>query len=291
MPRLPSAGSGLTFLILACSLAAVPCAPTSLDGQAESVVVAGTPQEPSSYVAEWTSTPIRIDGLLDEPAWRRSVATERFQDIRGPGHPAPPWDTRARILWDAHSLYIGAVLAEPDLWGTLTERDAIIYHDHDFEVFVDPDGDGEAYFELEINVLGTEFDLFLDRPYSQGGSADIEWDFVGLRTAVSAQGSINDASDTDRGWTVEIAIPWSAFVSPDGAVRHAAPVDGDVWRMNFSRVQWPLRRVSGGGYERAAEPSFTEHHEDNWVWSPQGEINMHIPARWGFVHFRRPGPN
>jgi len=62
-------------------------------------------------------------------------------DIRGEDHPDPTWTTRARILWDATHLYVGAWLEEPHLWGTLTDRDAIIYHDHDFEVFLDPDGD------------------------------------------------------------------------------------------------------------------------------------------------------
>jgi hypothetical protein len=25
--------------------------------------------------------------------------------------------------------------------------------------------------------------------------------------------------------------------------------------------------------------------EDNWVWSPQYSINMHLPERWGFIQF------
>ena len=238
-----------------------------------------------TYQAPRTSAPPTIDGRLDDPAWADAPPTETFIDIRGSDHPTPAWSTHARILWDDTHLYIGAWLEEPHLWGTLTDRDAIIYHDHDFEVFLDPDGNGEAYFEIEINVLGTEFDLFLDRAYNKGGQADIEWNIDGLRTAVFADGTINDNSDTDRGWGVEMAIPWSGLVSPDGAVVTTPPSIGDTWRMNFSRVQWPLHHLEAGGYERAAEVSFEVHEEDNWVWSPQGEINMHIPERWGFVQF------
>lgn len=238
-----------------------------------------------SYNAPRTATPPTIDGRLDDAAWADAPVTEAFIDIHGEGHPDPTWATHARMLWDDTHLYVGAWLEEPHLWGTLTDRDAIIYHDHDFEVFLDPDGDGEAYFEIEINVLGTEFDLFLDRPYNQGGQADIDWDLEGLRTAVFADGTINDASDTDRGWGVEMAIPWSGLVSPDGAVATVPPSIGDVWRVNFSRVQWPLNHLETGGYERAAEVSLEVHEENNWVWSPQGEINMHIPEQWGFVNF------
>jgi hypothetical protein len=243
------------------------------------------PTTPLSYSAPRTGAPPTIDGRLDDAVWAGAPATEAFIDIRGGDHSEPTWPTHARMLWDDTHLYVGAWLEEPHLWGTLTERDAIIYHDHDFEVFLDPDGDGEAYFEIEINVLGTEFDLFLDRAYNKGGQADIAWDLDGLRTAVFADGTINDASDTDRGWGVEMAIPWAGLVSPDGSVVTAPPSIGDVWRVNFSRVQWPLNHLETGGYERAAEVSFDVHEEDNWVWSPQGEINMHIPEMWGLVHF------
>lgn len=243
------------------------------------------PDTPRRYHVPRTAAPPTIDGHLDDPAWVDAPSTGLFIDIRGESHPAPTLETSAKMLWDDTHLYIGAWLDEPHLWGTLTERDAIIYHDHDFEVFLDPDGDGEAYFEIEINVLGTVFDLFLDRPYDQGGQADIPWDLEGLRTAVFADGTINDHSDTDRGWGVEMAIPWASLVSPDGAVVTPPPSVGDSWRVNFSRVQWPLHHLDDGGYERAAEVSFEVHEEDNWVWSPQGEINMHIPERWGFVQF------
>ena len=229
-------------------------------------------------------TPV-IDGDLGDEAWRAAPGTESFVDIRGEGWPTPRWTTRARLAWDECCLYVAAELEEPHLWATLTERDAIIYRDHDFEVFLDPDGDGLAYYELEINALGTEFDLFLDKPYRSGGSAHIDWDMEGLRTAVRLDGTLNDPSDEDRGWTVEIAIPWAALRPPDGDEPGMAPSPGDEWRVNFSRVQWPLV-IEDGGYRKAREPvDWSDHPEDNWVWSPQGEIDMHIPEMWGVVRF------
>ena len=72
-------------------------------------------------------------------------------------------------------------MEEPDVWGTLTERDAIIYNDNDFEVFIDPDGDTQMYYELEVNPLGTVFDLMLIRPYRDGGPPIIAWDIAGLQ--------------------------------------------------------------------------------------------------------------
>ncbi|MXV96933.1 MAG: carbohydrate-binding family 9-like protein [Gemmatimonadetes bacterium] len=269
-------------------------------------------QEPTaarSYDSPRASTPPVIDGQLTDPVWQRSPWTEPFVDIRGDGWPAPAWTTRAKIAWDDAHLYIAAELEEPHLWATLADRDAILYREHDFEVFLDPDGDALAYFELEINALGTEFDLFLDRPYQRRGKADIGWDMPGLRTAVQLDGTLNDPSNRDLGWSVEIAIPWAALVPPASyrsqsrgeagvtdtaglserfsrSFRHGAPPrPGDTWRINFSRVQWPLVVVDGK-YRRARVPTPEDRHpEHNWVWSPQGEINMHIPERWGIVRF------
>ena len=276
-----------------------------LNGASAADALGQLPAEPRTYDAPSTASPPAIDGTLDDAAWRAAPWTESFIDIRGEGWPAPTWETRARIVWDEVHLYIAARLVEPHLWATLAERDAILYREHDFEVFIDPDGDALDYYELEINALGTEFDLFLPRPYNRKGKADVGWDMAGLRTAVALDGTLNDPSDEDGGWTVEIAIPWSALRPPEGGAaaddpretdryataeegRHepgAAPRAGDEWRINFSRVQWPVEVVPGG-YRRAREPSRGDRHpEHNWVWSPQGEINMHIPEMWGIVRF------
>ncbi len=240
-----------------------------------------------SYEVRRAASPPSIDGALDDAAWRNAPWTEPFVDIRGEDWPDPALTTRAKVTWDDRHLYVGAELEEPHLWATLADRDAIVYHEHDFEVFLDPDGDALAYYELEINALGTEFDLFLDRPYSRKGKANVEWDMEGLRAAVRLDGTLNDPSDEDAGWSVEIAIPWSAL-RPPGAPPEAAvrpPRSGDTWRVNFSRVQWPLEMVNGE-YRKEREPrDWSDHPEDNWVWSPQGEIDMHIPEMWGAVRF------
>ena len=56
------------------------------------------------------------------------------------------------MLWDDQFFYVGAELEEPHVWATLTERDSVIFHDNDFEVFIDPDGDTHLYYELEMNA-------------------------------------------------------------------------------------------------------------------------------------------
>ncbi len=237
---------------------------------------------PRVYVAGEVEVAPRIDGELRDAAWKGAAWTADFVDIEGSAKPRPRFRTRAKMCWDSEYLYVAAQLDEPHLWSTLTKRDSIIYHDNDFEIFIDPDGDRFEYDEYEINTLGTEMDLRMSRPYRDGGGFDISWDFAGVCSAVATQGTINDPSDRDEGWTVEIAIPWASMA--DTARRACPPRPGDAWWINFSRVQWPVR-VEGGEY---VKPDGAR--EDNWVWSPQYAIDMHRPEYWGRVQFSADAP-
>lgn len=245
-------------------------------------LAAGAAGLPKGYVCHRARRPIRIDGRLDEAAWRSAAWTDRFVDIEGDAKPRPRWSARVKMLWDDEFFYIAAEMEEPHVWGTLTRHDAVIFQDNDFEVFIDPDGDNHQYYELEINALNTTWDLFLPKPYKDGGKAANEWEIAGLKTAVFVDGTLNDAADRDRGWSVEMALPWKALAAH--AHRAAPPADGDQWRVNFSRVQWQHEIVEGK-YRKVAGK-----REDNWVWSPQGTINMHRPERWGYVQFSTAAP-
>lgn len=248
--------------------------PTASPKRAESL--------PRGYVAYKTSRPLTIDGKLDEQAWNDAAWTDLFVDIEGDKKPLPRFETRAKMAWDDQYLYIAARLHEPDVWGTLTKHDSVIFHDNDFEVFIDPDGDNHEYYEIEINALNTEWDLFLKKPYRDGGPAVNDWEIPGLKTAVHVDGTLNDPADKDRSWSVELAIPWKALA--EHAHRPAPPRDGDQWRINFSRVEW-LHEIIGGKYRKVANKK-----EDNWVWSPQGVIDMHRPELWGIVQFSTAKP-
>lgn len=255
-------------------------------GLALGLILLGTTafaQSPLRYVAPYTMLAPAIDGRLDDPPWAAAAWSAWFVDIEGDAQPAPRLRTRLKMAWDSSALYVAAELEEPDLWGTVTWRDAVIFQDHDFEVFLDPDGDARAYFELEINAVGTVWDLFLPRAYRDGGSARNTWDITGLRSAVRLEGTLNDPTDRDHGWTVELAIPFRDLATAE--VTTAIPGRGDVWRVNFSRVEWDLR-VERGAYAKVLDPATGRPRaEHNWVWSPQGAVNMHLPERWGFLEF------
>jgi hypothetical protein len=259
--------------------------PAALLMEGDTVASRSTAQDslPRRYVCMRAPSPPVIDGRLDDAAWSAAAWTSDFVDIEGDVRPRPSLRTRVQLLWDDDWLYIAGEIEEPHVWGTLTERDAVIFHDDDFEIFIDPDGDTHQYYELEINALGTVWDLLLVKPYRDGGPAIDAWDIAGLRSAVHVSGTVNDPTDSDAGWTVELAIPWN--ILEEAAPQGRPPDAGDTWRINFSRVDWDVR-VENGVYTKMTDPATGRPRpEHNWVWSPQDVIDMHRPELWGMVQF------
>ena len=214
--------------------------------------------------------------------------------------------TQAAVLWDEEYLYVGYWIEEPNLQASLTERDAPIYTNNDVELFIAGE---DAYYEFEINSYGTIYEvLFIwEEAFVKKGYSLLEvfnrnndgvrpfngvgyknhprgkrigywnWDFEGLKSGVSLDGTINDDSDRDRGWTVELALPWSTMkVLGIGNDLNFPPKDQDVLRMDFYRFnlykEAPPAKDNGG-----------------WAWSPHGVWDSHVPECFTFIHFSEKG--
>lgn len=213
--------------------------------------------------AYFTESKIKIDGKLNDKAWKSVEFVTDFSDIRGREFPAPVKKTSVKFLYDNNYLYIGAILKENNIKAKLTKRDDIVWKDNDFEVFLDPFCDGKLYYELEVNALGTVMDLLMEKPYKDGGSFLLNWDIKGLEIKVGCNGTLNDSSDEDKDWCVEMAIPFDALRRD-----FKDPRENKVWRMNLSRVQW-----------------VQSDKEENWVLSPTGVVDIHHPDKWAYLRF------
>ena len=246
---------------------------------------ASAQDSPRKYDAFKVSQAPVIDGKIGKTEWSKATWSEWFVDIEGYKKPTPALKTRMKMLWDDTHLYVLADMEEPHLWATLTKRDELIYRDHDFEVFIDPDNDTNEYVEIEVNALNTVMDLFMHKPYKKGGPMDIKWDTEDLKTAVGLNGTLNKNDDVDKGWVVEMAIPFESL-SKGKVNKIHKPVPGSPWRINFSRVEWTLDN-DGKSYKKRLQANGKPIPEHNWVWTPQGVVDMHVPEMWGYLYFRQ----
>ena len=236
---------------------------------------------PKHYVVSKTSDPILIDGLDNEKVWKQANYSDDFIDIEG--FKTPTQKTNVKLLWDKNYLYVFAKLYENHIWGDITKRDAVIYYNNDFEIFINPNNHVFSYGEIEINALGTVWDLYLNRPYRLKGKADNSWNIEELKSSVNINGTINNANDIDNFWTVEMAIPLNKISQLKRPLDYDHPKSGDVWRINFSRVNWDYELNNGKYLRKKINDKYLPEY--NWVWSQQGTINMHLPENWGYLVF------
>ncbi|TMW64954.1 hypothetical protein Poli38472_009121 [Pythium oligandrum] len=233
---------------------------------------------------------LTIDGVLNESAWEAVPFSSSFLDIQGRRHWSQPWfTTQVKMRYDDTMLYIGAYLEETAIWANETKRNSVVFHDNDFEVFVDPDGTTHNYKEIEVNALNTTWNLWLNKPYRNGGhenSTRVDpahgFDMFGhgFESAVHVDGAVNDATQRLHYWTVEMALPLAQLALHTQQEKTMPPQPNTHWRINFSRVEWQVRVRDGHSYEKI--PGIPE---SNWVWSPQYAIDMHMPENWGYVVF------
>ena len=249
------------------------------------------------YTAYKITDTLTIDGKLDEIIWENASRSNRFTDLISG---AATWlDTRAAVLWDDQNLYVGYWIEEPDVAAKLTQRDAPIYQDNDVELFI---AGQDGYYEFEINSFGTIYevlffwmDAYEQKRYHQKAEFRRDatgarvfngvgykhprgsrigfwkWDMPGLRSAVHIEGSINNDQDTDKGWTVEIAIPWTSLkILAEGDGRALPPLEGDVWRMDFSRFNVKKGSANDSG---------------GWAWSSHGVWDSHVPECFTYIEF------
>ncbi len=235
---------------------------------AVSAVSAAEPEVPS-YTALKTAGTIVVDGHLDEADWQR--APEIILVETNTGNPVPLKST-VKALWDDEYLYVGFYFEDPDAWATLLKDEDPLWREEVAEVFIDPGGVGRAYYEFEINPVGAKVDLFvLNAGRARNGiyKGWMEWDFSNkLKRAVYVKGDGKNEGTNDEYWTVEIAFPFEDFWTAP----HIPPRDGDMWRMNFYRI------------ERGKSSDKT----DDWyaAFSPTLRPSFHTPWRFGKVFFK-----
>ncbi|MBT6149443.1 MAG: carbohydrate-binding family 9-like protein, partial [Gemmatimonadetes bacterium] len=229
--------------------------------------------QPRQYVIYHRSGPVTVDGNIQEKAWQDVAWTEPFEDAQSPYCPLPWKMTRAKITYDEEALYFAAQLQEENVWGHITKRDTISYWDNDFEIFIDPTADAVNYFEFEMTALNQMFDMWHEVDNHRNALADGTFDAPNMRHAVQVQGTLNYHHDIDDGWTVEVMIPY-ADMSPYNPGMRVPPARGDMWRFNFSRVQFMHVYTQMFPYLLPFSPV------EDWVWAATFSGDLHVPEMW-----------
>lgn len=224
------------------------------------------------YVARRASGTIKVDGKLDEPAWKDAPSTGPFVNTLT-GGPADQL-TEAKLLWDDKFLYVGFENADTDIWSSLTKRDDKLWTQEAVELMIDADRDAKTYIELQVAPNGNVFDTYLPQYRKYEDSIDptkkpYSWN-SNINAKVTVDGTLNKHDDKDKSWTVELALPLSDVKGMDtkAALPKLPPTPGDTWRINMFRMDLP----QGRGQQAAG-------------WSPPMVGDFHALERFGDLVF------
>jgi hypothetical protein len=193
---------------------------------------------------------IKLDGKLDEAAWKDAASTGAF--VRTMDGAFAEQKTEAKVLWDDKYLWVAFDKHDDKLW----TQEAV-------EVFIDADGDGKTYVELQTNPRGAIFDSYLPA-YRQNQN---DWD-SGMKVAVKVDGTLDNRTDTDKGWTVEMQIPLEAAKGREKEMKNVPPKVGTEWRVNFFRLDMPTGKPQWGS-----------------AWSPPLVGDFHALDKFGVLIF------
>ncbi len=180
----------------------------------------------------WTEQAPKIDGKLDDPAWKTAAVIDRFPLFWNKSDPGPAHSTKARLLWDRDALYFAAEMTDSDVRVFGTKHNDYLWNGDVFEMFFKPSRDRPEYYEFQSNPKSVLFEAsFLARhkpvePFETSRP-------MGMSAVAVTDGTPDNPGDTDKGWTVEGKIPWTAFEPSN-----ARPEPGATWSFALCRYDY-----------------------------------------------------
>jgi hypothetical protein len=252
--------------------------------QSTNALALSIPLKPGADVANWKPPTLRadrldktarilVDGKLTEPAWTTAASTGAFVNVStGKADAAHPVQGSAKLLWDDKALYVAFEVTDKDIIGGFkkTDVDPHLWTKDTVEIMIDPDGNGDNkdYYEIQVSpqnlVFDSQFDTYnMPKGGPEGPFGNQTWQSK-LKSAVVVDGTLDKEGDEDKGYTVELSIPWASL----DKAKTTPPALGDTWRMNFYAMQ----------------------NNSGVAWSPiMGKGNFHKASQFGKVLFAEKG--
>ena len=180
----------------------------SLFSQTEKKIVIG--QQPVYKVSK-TTEPITVDGRMDEASWKKAEI-RTFDNFFRLDKAPDKQGTKFRMLWDDQKIYLFYQCEDTSLMAKETRFDGATHLDDCAEFFCVPVPDSIYFhFGFELNISKTAFDFIVLWKYFNGRNIFINGYNPVYESGVTYEGTINDESDKDKGWQMELAIPFTCF--------------------------------------------------------------------------------
>ncbi len=216
-----------------------------------------------------TAQAITIDGKMNEKIWSNTEA--RSMDYYyNAEKPDDSQKTIFRMLWDETHLYVFFEAEDKFITARETKRDGQPYFDDCAEIFLITVPDSlDTHIGYELNLYKASNDFIYFNDLIPGKSVAMKSFNPEFAVEVTIDGTINDNSDIDKGWTMEMAIPLDNF----GGLDNFHPVEeGNRWAFLAVRQD----RNDAEGNRRSTSTLFPIYDI---------EKNVHQANRFGLMEF------
>lgn len=206
------------------------------------------------YLCKRIKENIKIDGDLSKLPWKDIEGIGLVETCTGK---TPRLETEVKVVWNDDFLYFSFKCQDDFIKATMTEYNDKLYEEDVVEVFIDDNNNLNTYVEIEVNPLNAILHYLVCKNFKNEKFC-----------YAKVEKSILSATEFDNVlgiWNTEISIPMKEFTT----AKNNPPIPGDKWNVNFYRIDRP------------------ENKEDEYsAWSPTGQINFHMPEKFGELIFR-----
>lgn len=212
------------------------------------------PEATREAVCRWTAAPPKLDGKLDDAAWKAAKVIDTFPSFwsntkSGDG-------TKAYLVWDDQYLYFAGTMTDAEMRSHGAKRNDMLWLGDVFELFLKPSADSPRYYEFQANPKSVILELAIPKRGFDFNELAAKPP-MGTEAVAVVDGTLDRPGDRDTGWSVEGRIPWALFEPTGGK-----PEPGASWSFAICRYDYgpdgtepvlmssaPLRRPSFHRYE------------------------------------------
>lgn len=211
---------------------------------------------------------IMIDGKGDELSWKKATAYS-FDHFYNVEKPDDRQLSQVKMLWSEENLFFLFQLEDKYITAREKSRDGQPYFDDCAEIFLIPSEEKiDMHLGYEVNLYKASNDFVFLNDMLKGQHLVVKSFNPEFEVAATVDGTMNDNSDIDKGWTMEFAIPLKNF-HINGPITHVKP--GVKWAFLALRQD----RNDAEGDRRSTSTLFKLRKDEN----------VHNPKSFGFMQF------
>ncbi len=214
---------------------------------------------PQKYEVGLFQVPPVVDGKLQQGEWEGvSWSTYFVSEVNGKPEEGR-FATRFKMgVWE-DTVYVLVRMNDDQVWANHTNYYSRYFQDNSIALYIDCNNDEYDYFTIMVNAMGLVRVGYNNSMHKKKYYTAHD---LGIHCDVFVEGTLNDPSDKDQYWQVEMAIPINIHFNDTVLLK-----PNDSWKLNLARSQWQYVHVNGMYKKVLNAEDGRKYPGECWVWN------------------------